>query len=500
MRLFIKTLLIAFISVVVMSIATAQAATTNDLSTSDIVLVKQLVAQQRVVLSKNAKLLEKGSGALTIGDNLLVTGKSTFKKNVDVRKAIYNKKGDEVKVKDNLAPQADGAYDLGTSSLAWDNVYANLVNGVDVAALDARVEALEGATDADTTYTAGTGISIAGTTISSTVNDTNTTYAAGDGIGLSGTTFSMKGTSYDNVVVVAKSGGDYTSIQSAIDSITDEGVANKYLVWIAPGVYEEQVTLADYIYLQGASRDSVTIEYTGGALMDATTATLIMAGNSAVEDVSIVMDGSFANGIGIYTDSGSPRIQNVNVTSSGAINENHGIYVDATASPVINETTVTGIGGGADDIARALWVADPGSATITNSTFSTTGGTYYSLTMGIFSTGTIDIQDSVITSDADGASSATALSVFTAATVNIDNSTVDASNGTITNKAIDVSSGATASIRNSVIDGTDTSLSIDASTVYVANSQILATVTGAATCVGAYNSSYVALSITCGPL
>ena len=48
-------------------------------------------------------------------------------------------------------------------------------------------------TDTNTTYTAGTGMSLSGTTFNCTVvnTDTNTTYSAGTGITLSGTTFSI---------------------------------------------------------------------------------------------------------------------------------------------------------------------------------------------------------------------------------------------------------------------------------------------------------------------
>ena len=43
------------------------------------------------------------------------------------------------------------------------------------------------------------------------------------------------GTHYQNVVVVAKSGGDYSSVQAAIDSISDAAASNPYLVWVAQG-------------------------------------------------------------------------------------------------------------------------------------------------------------------------------------------------------------------------------------------------------------------------
>ena len=82
--------------------------------------------------------------------------------------------------------------------------------------------------------------------------DDDTTYTAGNGLMLVGTQFNVRGGAYANVVVVARSGGDHTSVQAAIDSITDAGPDNPYLVWIGPGVYSGTLTMKPHVHVQGA--------------------------------------------------------------------------------------------------------------------------------------------------------------------------------------------------------------------------------------------------------
>lgn len=68
-----------------------------------------------------------------------------------------------------------------------------------------------------------------------------------------------------NVVTVALAGGDFTSVQAAIDSITNASGSNPYLVLIGPGTYTGRVTLKTGVHLRGSGQSLTALSAPGAA-------------------------------------------------------------------------------------------------------------------------------------------------------------------------------------------------------------------------------------------
>jgi hypothetical protein len=145
------------------------------------------------------------------------------------------------------------------------------------------------------------------------------------------------GGAYAQVVVVAKSGGDFTSIQDALNSISDNSSSKHYLVWIAPGVYTEQVTMKPYVDLEGAGEQTTEISYTGAAALD--TGTVIMSGNAELRTFTVRNTGGNTNAVPIYNNGSFSRIRNVTTYATGATNTNYGLN-NAGSSLVATHLTI----------------------------------------------------------------------------------------------------------------------------------------------------------------
>lgn len=102
----------------------------------------------------------------------------------------------------------------------------------------------------------------------------------------------------DNVVTVSQSGGDFTSVQAAIDSITDESPSNRYLVVIGPGTYSGRIVMTPNVSLLGSGIGVTTLS-AGPASSCIDGYTLKGANATTVRDLTIGNSGAGACGVGI---------------------------------------------------------------------------------------------------------------------------------------------------------------------------------------------------------
>ncbi|HBR16687.1 MAG: hypothetical protein A3G39_03065 [Deltaproteobacteria bacterium RIFCSPLOWO2_12_FULL_43_16] len=160
-----------------------------------------------------------------------------------------------------------------------------------------------------------------------------------------------------NVITVAKSGGDFTTIGEAINSITPTA-DNPYFIKVMPGTYLEMINMRSYIHLQGAGSDVVTIQspattcspilWTGINISNVTNATIsgftitggcygIYSASSSVTIIDNIIKGYSA--LGIFNTSSLTVVKGNTIAGNGG-NE-YGIK-NESSSPNIAENTIKG--------------------------------------------------------------------------------------------------------------------------------------------------------------
>jgi hypothetical protein len=149
------------------------------------------------------------------------------------------------------------------------------------------------------------------------------------------------GLPYEGVVVVAKTGGDYSSVQAAIDSISGASAASPYLVWIAPGVYDEQVTMASYVHLQGAGQEATIVANSAAT-------TLYLAAHASLRDLTVTNGGSGNFNYAIQAQDGvtGTLVSEVTARGEGTGLWSCGVALEGSGTRVtLSDVTVSGEGG-----------------------------------------------------------------------------------------------------------------------------------------------------------
>ncbi|HEY5995713.1 MAG TPA: hypothetical protein VIU29_01765, partial [Candidatus Deferrimicrobiaceae bacterium] len=126
---------------------------------------------------------------------------------------------------------------------------------------------------------------------------------------------------YANVIVVAKSGGDFTDPVSALRSITDASASNPYLVKIMPGVYPVAITsfnMKDYVDVEGSGPGVTVLSMTSNHMGHAIATVYYANGVSHAELRNLAIDhtgGSYVFGINV--NNGEARVSNVDIRIQG---------------------------------------------------------------------------------------------------------------------------------------------------------------------------------------
>jgi hypothetical protein len=222
-----------------------------------------------------------------------------------------------------------------------------------------------------------------------------------------------------NVVWVAKSGGDYSSVQAALDSIGDASASNPYVVRVAPGIYTERVTMKQYVDIEGSGQEVTTIRGTGGATIpsaDGSSATITGTNHSELRFLtveSIPESDYFA--VGIYNNGASPRLTHVTVSASGglysygvfnyesspemtdvdvraepewaaALNAGYGVANFSNSSPRMTDLTITAdCSTGSGGVSYGVY-NDASSPTMTGLTITATASTAQDSSHGVYNT------------------------------------------------------------------------------------------------------------------
>ena len=167
--------------------------------------------------------------------------------------------------------------------------------------------------------------------------DDDTTYSAGTGLALDGTEFAAQGSPYANALVVAKSGGDYSSVQAAVDSVDEASSSNPYLIWVAPGVYNESVTMKPHVHVQGAGQDATVISSTAtSGDWPPTTGTLVLTDHVSLRDLSVSNLGTGTRNVALIGTEGTSEtvVTDVTVRAQGEGNINYAVFLTGSGTEV----------------------------------------------------------------------------------------------------------------------------------------------------------------------
>ena len=292
---------------------------------------------------------------------------------------------------------------------------------------------------------------------------------------------------YANVVVVAKSGGDYTTISDALDSITTASDSNRYLVKVMPGVYNERVVMKEYVDIEGSGELNTRITYIGSSAPSIST----LQGASEAELRLLTVESTGGDyPTAIYNDSPT-RLTQLTISASGGT-YNYGIFNENSSSPVMINVSASA-SGGSISVGVFNIISSP---VMINVSASASGGT---TNYGVRNHSSSPLMNNVSASASGGTNSYGVHNNYSSVTIR--NSVISASEGTNNYGIFNNANGGSYKV---LLDSSQ----ITASTSTIRNDNEFTTrigasllsgggVDGTVTCAGVYDEDYAFYASTC---
>jgi hypothetical protein len=168
------------------------------------------------------------------------------------------------------------------------------------------------------------------------------TYTAGNGLAMTGTQLRATGDPDPKLLQVATTGAEFSSVQTAIDSISDESASNQYVVRIGPGVFSERVTVPANIHLVGAGK--ATVIRSAGAATASASATLTLEAGATARTLLVDNTGGSAFSVGVRVSSGVVYVDDLDVTAASAATATYGVLLDGSPILVATDSRVVSSG------------------------------------------------------------------------------------------------------------------------------------------------------------
>jgi hypothetical protein len=309
------------------------------------------------------------------------------------------------------------------------------------------------------------------------------------------------------VLWVAKTGGDFTTLTAALASISGNDAAHRYVIKVAPGTFDEPtgVDLKDYVDIEGSGQGVTVITATSAAVSNTTMratgslhtevrslsvestgtgastaaairATAVTTGDSfRLTDVTAAgLATGTGDGIGVYIATSSPRLHHLTVRASGGTAH---AFIANNGSPAIADMTASATASGG----AAVGVQTEGSASpVVDGLTANVTGTGFTAAVYLQHTSALTVKNATITSSLDGVNAnSSGTSAFT-------NLSATAGPGGF---GVWARAGGTVLVRDSSLSGGDSAVQ-NGGTLRISNTEMNGPTIGTPTCLNTYTPSF----------